>query len=188
MIRSIQPQIDAEFPRLMNEISGYAAEHQGGLREGIRQCALKARPLMESGKKSGIVSSLYKHLQVGGSTSRLTMAHTTVHPRAQFALGVDCDFFSHQSFQQLKKQAGPAAVSPPSLLRFQISSRLEIGNSPLDGGLGECKIFGNGREGGPAFSLPIRPAVQIDVNGFCPVGQLLVLINRFQPTHAIAPP
>ncbi|WP_346990834.1 hypothetical protein, partial [Anaerotruncus colihominis] len=30
---------------------------------------------------------------VGGSTSRLTMAHTTVHPRAQFALGVDCDFF-----------------------------------------------------------------------------------------------
>mgnify|MGYP001049456158 CR=1 FL=1 len=108
---------------------------------------------------------------------------TTVHPRAQFTLGVDCDFFSHQSFQQLKKQAGPAAVSPPSLLGFQISHRLEVGDGPLDGGSGECKIFGNGRKRGPAFSLPIRPVVQIDVNGFYPVGQRVVPIDLFQSTQ-----
>ena len=58
MIRSIQPQIDAELPLLVEKISRYAAEHQGELREAlfgvIRQCALKARPLMESGKKGKV--------------------------------------------------------------------------------------------------------------------------------------
>ena len=58
MIRSIQPQIDAELPLLVEKISRYAAEHQGELREAlfgvIRQCALKARPLMESGKKGRV--------------------------------------------------------------------------------------------------------------------------------------
>ena len=51
MIKSIQPQIDAELPLLVEKISGYAAEHKGELREAlleaIRQCALKARLLVE---------------------------------------------------------------------------------------------------------------------------------------------
>lgn len=35
MIRSIQPQIDAELPLLVEKISGYAAEHKGELREAL---------------------------------------------------------------------------------------------------------------------------------------------------------
>ena len=58
MIRSIQPQIDAELPLLVEKISGYAAEHKGELREAlleaIRQCALKARLLVENGKKGKV--------------------------------------------------------------------------------------------------------------------------------------
>lgn len=83
MIRSIQPQIDAEFPRLMNEISGYAAEHQGGLREGIRQCALKARPLIESGKRAVcciVISLLASSFKTGSMNNRKAVGYATDLP------------------------------------------------------------------------------------------------------------
>lgn len=58
MIRSIQPQIGAALPLLMEKISGYAAEHQrelwDAILEVIRRCALKARRLVESGKKGKV--------------------------------------------------------------------------------------------------------------------------------------
>ena len=92
-------------------------------------------------------------------------------------------FYCRRSFQKLKKQAAFAAVAPPTLLRFQIACCLEILNCPLDGGFGESQILGNSTKGRPAFSLLVRPVVQIDVDRSRPMGQKVVCINLFQLTQ-----
>ena len=109
------------------------------------------------------------------------MTHTTVHAGAHFLPGV-----GFSSFQQAELQATLAAVFPPPLLGFQISGCLEVLYRPFHGGAGEGELPGNGTQSRPADPLGVGPVTKVEVDRLGPVGQLLVLINGFQPAHAIA--
>lgn len=109
------------------------------------------------------------------------MTRTMVHAGARFAPGVGFSLF-----QQAELQAALSAVLPPPLLSFQIPGCLEVLYRLFYSGSGEGELPGNGSQRRPADPLGVGPVTEVEVDRLGPVGQLLVLINGFQPTHAIA--
>ena len=110
--------------------------------------------------------------QVGSSPSPATMTGGTCHEKGVLPPGRKNIPFRALSLSDFVKQAAFAALCAVALLGFDESCFAQIVKRPADGGLRQLQLSGDGRDGRPAFSVPVGSVRKVDIHGHRTVRQL----------------
>ena len=101
-------------------------------------------------------------------------------------IGGLCLFLFVFCFQAVKI-AGEAAIPPAPLVLLHQPCVLQISQRPLDGAGRELQLTSNGLYPRPADTGGVGSVPQVDVDGFRPVAQFLLGIDKIKPTHVLPP-